>query len=138
MVILSLNIVSLNLIGNFFYWNETFVCMFSPFPVAFLKKPIYLWKYTWKVSFLCWLSTLYRCFLLGDKKLIQKKIKRHQLILQTTFGTGPFLSIIGHREKEYTGPPTYTTPHMNKTVNVDKIKHIFIVLVLPTKSVFKH
>ena len=24
---------------------------------------------------------------------------------------------------------------MNKTVNVDKIKHIFIVLVLPTKSV---
>ena len=24
------------------------------------------------------------------------------------------------------------------TVNVDKIKHIFIVLVLPTKSVFKH
>ena len=38
MVILSLNIVSLNLIGNFFYWNETFVCMFSPFPVAFLKK----------------------------------------------------------------------------------------------------
>jgi len=38
MVILSLNIVSLNLIGNFFYCNETFVCMFSPFPVAFLKK----------------------------------------------------------------------------------------------------
>jgi hypothetical protein len=27
---------------------------------------------------------------------------------------------------------------MNKIVNVDKMKHIFIVLVLPTKSVFKH
>jgi hypothetical protein len=25
----------------------------------------------------------------------------------------------------------------NKSVNVDKIKHIFIVLVLPTNSVFK-
>jgi hypothetical protein len=33
-----------------------------------------------------------------------------------------------------TGAPTYITTHMNKTVNVDKIKHIFIVLVLPTKS----
>jgi hypothetical protein len=32
---------------------------------------------------------------------------------------------------------TYTTTHRNKTVNVDKIKHIFIVLVLLTKSVFK-
>jgi len=29
MVILSLNIVSLNLIGNFFYSNEICVCMFS-------------------------------------------------------------------------------------------------------------
>jgi len=34
--------------------------------------------------------------------------------------------------------PTYTTTHRNKTVNVYKIKHIFIVLVLPTKSVFKY
>ena len=32
--------------------------------------------------------------------------------------------------------PISTQPF--KTVNVDKIKHIFIVLVLPTKSVFKH
>ena len=32
--------------------------------------------------------------------------------------------------------PIYTQPFT--TVNVDKIKHIFIVLVLPTKSVFKH
>ena len=60
------------------------------------------------------------------------------MILQTTFGTGPSFSIIGPRAKERTGAPTYTTTHMNKTVNVDKIKHIFIVLVLPTKSVFKH
>jgi hypothetical protein len=28
--------------------------------------------------------------------------------------------------------------HHGETVNVDKIKHIFIVLVLATKSVFKH
>jgi hypothetical protein len=31
--------------------------------------------------------------------------------------------------------PTYTATHRNKTVNVDKIEHIFIVLVLPTTSV---
>ena len=37
------------------------------------------------------------------------------------------------------GGPTYTNSHRNKNVNVDKIKHIFIILVLPTKSVFfKH
>jgi hypothetical protein len=32
---------------------------------------------------------------------------------------------------------TYLHTRRNKTVNVDKIKHIFIVLVHPTKSVFK-
>ena len=44
------------------------------------------------------------------------------------------------REKQCTGDPTYTTTHShrNKTVIVDHIKYIFIVLVLPTKSVFKH
>ena len=31
--------------------------------------------------------------------------------------------------------PTYTTTRMNKTLNVDKINNIFIVMVLPTKSV---
>jgi len=39
---------------------------------------------------------------------------------------------------ECTGAPIYTTTHMNKTINVNKIKYIFIALVLPTKSVFKH
>jgi hypothetical protein len=34
------------------------------------------------------------------------------------------------------GGPTYTNSHRNKNVNVDKIKHIFIILVLPTKSLF--
>jgi hypothetical protein len=29
---------------------------------------------------------------------------------------------------------TYTTTHRNKTVNVDRIKHKFIALVLPAKS----
>ena len=37
---------------------------------------------------------------------------------------------IGHQAKQCT--------RMNKTVNVDKAKHIFIILVLPTKSVSKH
>ena len=33
--------------------------------------------------------------------------------------------------------PLPTQQLRNKSVNVDKIKHIFIVLVLPTNSVFK-
>jgi hypothetical protein len=39
-------------------------------------------------------------------------------------------AFIGTRAKQC------TTTHRNKTVNVNKIKHIFIVLVLPTKSMF--
>ena len=53
----------------------------------------------------------------------------------TTPSTQGHLIIIGPREKQCTGAHTSTTTHRNKTVNVDKIKHIFIVLVLPTKSV---
>ena len=34
--------------------------------------------------------------------------------------------------------PSYTTTHRDNNVNVDKINHIFIVLVLLTQSVFKH
>ena len=33
---------------------------------------------------------------------------------------------------------TYTTIDMNNTVDVDKIKHLFMLLVLPTELVFKH
>jgi len=47
-------------------------------------------------------------------------------------------TIILPREIPSTGASTYTTTHRNKNVIVDKIKHIFIVLVLPTKSIFKH
>jgi hypothetical protein len=39
------------------------------------------------------------------------------------------------------GPPRahiYTTTHRNKNVNVDKIKHIYCIEYLTTKSVFKH
>jgi hypothetical protein len=54
------------------------------------------------------------------------------------YNQGHLNSIIGPWEKQCTGAHTYTTTHRNKTVNVDKIKHIFIVLVLPTKLVFKH
>jgi len=32
----------------------------------------------------------------------------------------------------------YKTTHRNKTANIARIKHTFIALVLPTKSVFKH
>jgi hypothetical protein len=46
---------------------------------------------------------------------------------------GHLNNIIGHRAKQCTGAHTYTTTHINKTVNVDKMKYIFIVLVLPNK-----
>jgi hypothetical protein len=42
-------------------------------------------------------------------------------------GWGPYLYLHNH-------PVT----HMNKTVDVDQIKHMFMLLVLPTESVFKY
>ena len=38
-------------------------------------------------------------------------------------------SIIDPREKQYNEVHTYTNTHRDKTVNVNKIKHIFIVFV---------
>jgi hypothetical protein len=46
-------------------------------------------------------------------------------------------SILGLLAKQCTGALTYTTTHRNKTVNVYPIKHIYIVLIFPIKSVFK-
>jgi hypothetical protein len=39
--------------------------------------------------------------------------------------------LIGPWAKQCTGAHIYTTTHRNITVNVDKINHIFIALVLP-------
>jgi hypothetical protein len=50
---------------------------------------------------------------------------------------GRLNNITGPREKQCTGAHTYTTTHRYKTVNVYTIKHIYIVLVFPTMSVFK-
>jgi len=50
----------------------------------------------------------------------------------TSPGQGRLNSIIGPRAKQCKGTPTYTTTHRNENVNVDKIKHILSVLVLPT------
>ena len=47
---------------------------------------------------------------------------------------GRLNNIIGPQAKQYIGAHTYTTTHRNKTVNVDKMKHIFIVLVLTTNK----
>ena len=51
---------------------------------------------------------------------------------------GHLNNILGPGKAMYWGP-THTTTHRhrNKTVSVDHVKYIFIVLVLPTKSVFK-
>ena len=47
-----------------------------------------------------------------------------------THAEGRLNSILGPRSKQCTGVPTYTTTHGNETVNVDQIKHIFIVFQL--------
>jgi hypothetical protein len=57
-------------------------------------------------------------------------------VLTTCCDQGRLNSIIDPHAKQCILPKT--TTHSNKNVNVDKIKHIFIALVLPTKSVFKH
>jgi hypothetical protein len=62
----------------------------------------------------------------------------NRVIFHRYYIQGHLNNIIGPRAKQYTGTHIYTTTHRNKTVNVDKIKHIFIVLVFPSKSVFKH
>jgi hypothetical protein len=41
--------------------------------------------------------------------------------------------IIGPLAKQCTGAHIYATTDKNKTVNVDKMKQMFIVLLLPTK-----
>ena len=51
---------------------------------------------------------------------------------------GPSLQHYRPRVKQFTGDHTYTTNYRNKPVNVGKIKHIYIVWELPTKSVLKH
>ena len=48
----------------------------------------------------------------------------------------PNIRNIGPQAKQYIGEPIYTTTHRNKTVNVYRIKHIYIVLGLPTKQCF--
>jgi hypothetical protein len=51
---------------------------------------------------------------------------------------GHLNSIIDTGKVVHWGPYTYTTTHRNKTANMDNIKHIFIILIFPTKSVFKN
>ena len=60
------------------------------------------------------------------------------VVFTTTYAQRRLNSIIGLRAKQCTGAHSHKTTRRNKTVNADKIKHTFIVLVLPTKSVFKH
>ena len=47
---------------------------------------------------------------------------------------GHLNNIIGPQAKQCIGAHTYTTTHRNKTVNVNKMKHTFIVLVLTTNK----
>ena len=49
---------------------------------------------------------------------------------RNTYRQGRLHNIIGPRAKHCTGTHAYTTTLMNKTVNADKIKRIFIVLLV--------
>ena len=85
---------------------------------------------------LCCLSLLFMVYVFSHFfPCIYRSVHKyeHSLTLRAVIS-----SIIGPWAKQWTGVPTYTITHRNKTVNVDKIKHIFIVLVLQTKSVFRH
>ena len=57
-----------------------------------------------------------------------------------TYGQGRLVSNIGPGQSSALRPLSMQTLTENKTINamVDKIKHIFLVLILPTKSVFKN
>ena len=71
--------------------------------------------------------------------MIFKKLHRKQTIAKGEPHRQERLnSIIGPWKQHCNGTPTYTSSLVNKTINVDKIKHTFIVLVLPTNSVLMH
>jgi len=71
--------------------------------------------------------------------MIFKRLHRKQTIEKGEPHRQEHLNIIiGPWKKQCNGTPTYTSSLVNKTMNVDKIKHTFIVLVLPTKSVLMH
>jgi hypothetical protein len=54
------------------------------------------------------------------------------------YDQGRLNSIIDPQEKQCTEVHTYTNTYRDKTVNVDKIKHIFIVLVQNQRLDIKH
>jgi hypothetical protein len=66
--------------------------------------------------------------------IICDRIKINVFLNTRNYIQGRLNSIIGPRAKQYTGAHTYTTTRRKKTVNVKKIKHVFIVWVLPTRS----
>ena len=51
---------------------------------------------------------------------------RRIMVFDCPFGQGRHNNITGPRAKQCTGVHTYATTHRNKTVNVYKIKHIYI------------
>ena len=55
-----------------------------------------------------------------------------------TYGQGRLISNIGPGQSSAVRPISMQKLTEIKLLMVDKIKHIFIVLVIPTKSVFKH
>jgi hypothetical protein len=74
-----------------------------------------------------WLSLIVRIGVFEPTMIVNKYLRSNGI------------STIGRSEKTNgVGAHSYTTTHRNKFVIADEIKHIFIVLVLPTKSVIKH
>ena len=69
------------------------------------------------------------------------KVKIHVMLIyigsRMTTNQGRLNNIIGPQEKQCTGVHTYTTTRRNKTLNVEKIKHEFIVSIFPKQSVFE-
>jgi hypothetical protein len=70
------------------------------------------------------------------QRVVASKFLRYQFHKNVTFDLkiapcdqGRLNSIINPRENQCTGIHTYINTHRDKTVNVNKIKHIFIIFV---------
>ena len=62
----------------------------------------------------------------------------HEAYMMNGVWSGLCYQHLRPRSKQCTEAPIYANSHRNKLYMVDKIKHIFLVLVLSTQSVFKH
>lgn len=113
--------------GNVIFWkDQIWIGLWSPLEVTGV---------TWSITVIILSITRYRFFSSSMLSVLTYTLSKNRLpgSYWMPREQGCFNNIISHRAKQYTGVHIYTTNHWNKTVNVVKIKHIFIVMGLPAK-----